>query len=47
MKKTINTNLGGFVFHIDEDGYLRLEKYLEALKQSLIMPMNSKKLFKI
>lgn len=32
MKKTINTNLGGLVFHIDEDGYLRLEKYLNALK---------------
>jgi phage shock protein PspC (stress-responsive transcriptional regulator) len=32
MKKTINTNLGGFVFHIDEDGYHRLEKYLDALK---------------
>lgn len=33
MKKTINTNLGGFVFHIDEDGYSRLENYLNALKE--------------
>jgi phage shock protein PspC (stress-responsive transcriptional regulator) len=32
MKKTINTNLGGFVFHIDEDAFQRLEKYLNALK---------------
>ncbi|MGB1017847.1 MAG: PspC domain-containing protein [Chitinophagales bacterium] len=33
MKKTININLGGFVFQIDEDAYDRLNNYLEALKQ--------------
>lgn len=33
MKKTININLGGLVFSIDEDAYDRLSKYIEALKQ--------------
>lgn len=32
MKKTININLGGLVFQIDEDAYDRLNLYLEALK---------------
>lgn len=32
MKKTININLGGLVFKIDDDAYDRLKLYLEALK---------------
>lgn len=32
MKKTLNINLGGFIFHIDEDAYFRLDKYLNTLK---------------
>lgn len=32
MKKTININLGGLVFQIDEDAYDRLNSYIEALK---------------
>lgn len=32
MKKTININLGGLVFKIDDDAYERLNLYLEALK---------------
>lgn len=33
MKKTINTNLGGLVFHIDEDAYERLSLYINSLKK--------------
>lgn len=33
MKKTVNINLGGFVFHIDEDAYDRLNDYTLALKK--------------
>lgn len=32
MKKTININLGGLVFQIDEDAYDRLNNYLQALR---------------
>lgn len=28
MKKTLTVNLGGTVFHIDEDAYQLLDKYL-------------------
>ncbi len=31
MKKTITINLGGMVFHIDEDAYRQLEEYLRSL----------------
>ncbi len=31
MKKTLTINLGGIVFHIDEDAYLSLSQYLEIL----------------
>ncbi len=32
MKKTLTINLGGIVFHIDEDAYTLLNQYLEKLK---------------
>lgn len=32
MKKTLTVNLGGTVFHIDEDAYLLLDKYLSNLR---------------
>ena len=35
MNKTININLAGVFFHIDEDAYARLQHYLEAIKRSL------------
>jgi phage shock protein PspC (stress-responsive transcriptional regulator) len=35
MNKTVNINLGGLVFHIDEDAYKKLTHYFEAIKQSL------------
>ncbi len=31
MKKTLTMNLGGKVFHIDEDAYNLLEEYLHNL----------------
>ncbi len=35
MNKTISINLGGFFFHIDEDAYSKLNRYLDAVKRSL------------
>ncbi|MDO6760353.1 PspC domain-containing protein [Tamlana sp. 2_MG-2023] len=35
MNKTVNINLAGIFFHIDEDAYLKLQGYLEAIKRSL------------
>ncbi len=35
MNKTININLGGVFFHIDEMAYQKLKKYLEAIRRSL------------
>jgi phage shock protein PspC (stress-responsive transcriptional regulator) len=35
MNKTVNINLGGFVFHIDEDAFQKLTNYFEAIKRSL------------
>jgi len=34
MNKTVNINLAGTFFHIDEDAYARLQRYLEAIKNS-------------
>lgn len=35
MNKTVNINIGGLVFHIDEDAYQKLTRYFEAIKRSL------------
>ena len=32
MNKTININLGGYFFHIDETAYQKLRKYLKLQK---------------
>lgn len=34
MNKTININLAGMFFYIDEDAYLKLQRYLETIKRS-------------
>ncbi|HSP11062.1 MAG TPA: PspC domain-containing protein [Salegentibacter sp.] len=34
MNKTVNINLAGIFFHIDENAYTRLQHYLEAIKRS-------------
>lgn len=35
MNKTVNINLGGMFFHIDEDAYQKLSRYFEAIRRSL------------
>ena len=35
MNKTININLGGFFFHIDEVAFQKLKRYLESISRSL------------
>lgn len=35
MNKTVNMNLGGFFFHIDEDAYQKLNRYFDAIRASL------------
>jgi phage shock protein PspC (stress-responsive transcriptional regulator) len=35
MNKTININLGGYFFHIDELAYQKLRRYLDAIAKSL------------
>lgn len=34
MNKTVNINLAGVFFHIDEDAFSKLQHYLEAIKRS-------------
>ncbi|HQK36296.1 MAG TPA: PspC domain-containing protein [Bacteroidales bacterium] len=33
MKKTIKVNIGGTVFHLDEDAYARMKEYLDSLSR--------------
>ncbi len=33
MKRTLDVNIGGFVFHLDEDAYNMLDRYLNSLKR--------------
>jgi len=35
MNKTININLGGIFFHIDEVAYQKMKRYLDAIRRSL------------
>lgn len=35
MNKTVNINLAGIFFHIDEEAYVKLQHYLDAIKRSL------------
>ncbi len=35
MNKTVNINIGGLFFHIDEDAFQKLSRYFEAIKRSL------------
>ena len=39
MKKTVNINLAGTFFHIDEDAFAKLSRYLEAVKKSISDPV--------
>lgn len=38
MNKTVNINLAGVFFHIDEDAFLKLQTYLDTIKQSIKDP---------
>ena len=33
MKKNISINISGIIFHIEEDGYLKLKEYLESINK--------------
>ena len=46
MKQTVNINLGGTFFHIDEDAFGKLQRYLEAIKRSLSDPQGSDEIIK-
>ena len=35
MNKTVNINLGGIFFHIDEVAYQKLKRYIDAIRRSL------------
>jgi len=35
MNKTVNINIGGLFFHIDDNAYTKLNNYLQAIKHSL------------
>ncbi len=39
MKKTVNINLAGTFFHIDEDAFGKLSRYLDAIKKSISDPI--------
>lgn len=45
MNKTVNINLSGIFFHIDEDAYLKLQTYLEAVKRSFSNTHGSEEIF--
>ncbi len=32
MKKTVSINISGIIFHIDDDAYDRLNRYLNSIK---------------
>ncbi len=44
MKKTLTINLGGIVFHIDEDAYEKLQQYLDTLSNKLSAESDSKEI---
>ena len=35
MKKTVDIQLGGLLFHLDEDAFVRLSEYLDQLRRHL------------
>ncbi len=46
MNKTVNINLAGTFFHIDEDAFGKLQRYLDAIKRSLSDPQGSDEIIK-
>ena len=47
MKKTFTINISGTIFHIEEDAYEVLQKYMVALKNYFGIMMRVKKLLQI
>jgi len=46
MNKTVNINLAGTFFHIDEDAFGKLQRYLDAIRRSLSDPQGSDEIIK-
>lgn len=46
MNKTVNINLAGTFFHIDEDAYGKLNRYLNAIKRSFTDPQGRDEIIK-
>lgn len=46
MNKTVNINLGGMFFHIDEDAYQKISKYFDAIKKSLSSSSSQEEILK-
>jgi len=46
MNKTVNVNLAGTFFHIDENAFGKLQRYLDAIKKSLSDPQGSDEIIK-
>lgn len=44
MKKTVNINLAGMAFHIDEDAFARLKEFLHAIEKKLKSDVNKKEI---
>lgn len=44
MKKTVTANIGGVVFHIEEDAYQELKQYLDKLEASLGDPAQAREI---
>jgi phage shock protein PspC (stress-responsive transcriptional regulator) len=44
MNKTVNINLAGIFFHIDEDAYAKLQHYLDAIKRSFAHTQGSEEI---
>ena len=46
MNKTVNINLAGTFFHIDEDAFGKLQRYLDAIRKSLSDPQGGDEIIK-
>ncbi len=46
MNKTVNINLAGTFFHIDEDAFAKLNRYLDAIKRSFSDPQGRDEIIK-
>ena len=46
MNKTVNINLAGTLFHIDENAFGKLQRYLAAIKKSLSDPQGTDEIIK-